>query len=55
MTLSQEFKVLKGIAPQAVIKCVFGNIEGYKNAREQATYKEYLDAITEMMAITKKK
>ena len=53
MTLSQEFKTLKAIAPSAVIKCVFTDLAGYKVAREEDSYEDYHAAITNMMTANK--
>jgi hypothetical protein len=48
-TLANEFKTLKAISTPAVMKCVFGNLEGYIAARKNDSYEDYLTAINNMM------
>lgn len=49
MTLSQEYRELKKTSTPAVMKCVFGNIAGYKAARLKTSFEEFSEAINNMM------
>ena len=49
LSLSQEYKILKDISTPEVMKFVFGNLAGYKVERAKNSYKEFLDAVTNMM------
>ena len=48
LTLSQEFEILTQASTKAVMRCVFTNLSGYKLARQNDSYEDFLNAVRGM-------
>jgi hypothetical protein len=48
LSLSQEFEILTQKSTKEVMRCVFKNLTGYKLARQNDSYEDFLNAVRGM-------